>query len=381
MNKSFCIFTSVGRKNEPIVHKRAQSLISVGYDVTFVVNDQIEDEDYEGLRIISTHYKQGGWLKRCFVAPFQIYKLLKKVNADVYQTYSVELIFICLLLKFFHGKKIIFDLREAHPYTMYYKVKKVTFKTKFVIYLLSLWMRYSLKRFDLVITVAKGIQDYLNKWDVKNVLIIGNYPTINPNHDFSYEDYCKRKNIILYYGSIYVISRQEVFFDALKDIENVTYRLAGKFEYDYYRTVLSNHPYWKKVEFIDGFSRTQLIEMLESATISNVLRDFKMLVGCESGSNGIIKLYESMEAGLPIICPDVEVYREMMAEYKCGILVDPNDKDAIHKAIEYLIYNKHEAYIMGQESRRAIIEKYNWNAESQIYINAINNLLKNYYEN
>lgn len=372
--KSFCIFTSVGRKNEPIVHRRAQSLIAGGYSVFFVVNDIFDDETVDGLKIISTHKKQGGWMKRCIIAPIQLYKILRKVDADVYQTYSVELLFICLLLKLFQGKKIIFDLREAHPYTMYYKVKKITFKTRFMIYLISLWMRFALKRFDLVITVAKGIQDYLNKWHINKVLIVGNYPIINPKHNFTLEEYCCRQNTILYYGSIYVISRQEVFFDALQGIDNVTYQLAGKFEYDYYGCMLKKHPYWEKVDFIDGFNRGQLEEMLENATISNVLRDFRLMVGCETGSNGIIKLYESMEASLPIICPDVEVYQEMMKEYKCGILVDPNDKEAIRDAIHYLINNKEAAYNMGQESRRAVLEKYNWNNESQIYLNAINNL-------
>ena len=117
------------------------------------------------------------------------------------------------------------------------------------------------------------------------------------------------------------------------------------------------------------------MDLLNAATISNVLRDFSVLVGCSSGSNGIIKLYESMEAGLPIICSDVPVYRKMMEEYPCGMLVDPNDSVQIRDAINYLITHKREAYILGQNGRRAVLEVFNWERESQKYVSAINNLI------
>jgi len=113
--------------------------------------------------------------------------------------------------------------------------------------------------------------------------------------------------------------------------------------------------------------------MLDECTISNVLRDFNF-TGSPHGSLGIIKLFESMEAGLPIICSNVEVYREMMNEYRCGILVDPNDSEQIMNAIMYLVNNKEDAYQMGQEGRRAVREKFNWEAESKKYIEKINNI-------
>ena len=82
-----------------------------------------------------------------------------------------------------------------------------------------------------------------------------------------------------------------------------------------------------------------------------------------------------MEAALPIICSDVPLYREIMNEYKCGILVDPTNSDEIANAIKYLIEHKKEAYKMGQEGRRAVIEKYSWNALSKEYISIVNNIL------
>lgn len=41
-----------------------------------------------------------------------------------------------------------------------------------------------------------------------------------------------------------------------------------------------------------------------------------------------------MEAALPIICLGMLIYRDIMKEYKCGILVDQLNKDQTRNAIE-----------------------------------------------
>jgi glycosyltransferase involved in cell wall biosynthesis len=81
-----------------------------------------------------------------------------------------------------------------------------------------------------------------------------------------------------------------------------------------------------------------------------------------------------MEAGLPIICSDVPIYRMIIEEYNCGILVNPNDEKQIANAIRFLIDNKKEAYNMGKNGRKAVIEKYSWEIQSELYLNQINKL-------
>ena len=161
--------------------------------------------------------------------------------------------------------------------------------------------------------------------------------------------------------------------DALSGVENAKYLIAGKFWNNVsYQKKLEDHPKWKDVDFIDGFDIKELPLLLKRATISNVLRDF---VSSETpnGSLGIIKIFESMEAALPLICSDVQVYRTIMKEYRCGLLVDPNNSEQIQKAVEYLVNNKEEAWKMGQEGRRAVIEKYSWDAVSKEYCSIIDN--------
>ena len=81
-----------------------------------------------------------------------------------------------------------------------------------------------------------------------------------------------------------------------------------------------------------------------------------------------------MEAGLPIICSNVPVYQKLLSEYPCGLLVDVNDSKQIEDAVRYLIEHKEEAYKMGQIGRKAVIEKYSWDALSSKYIGIIESI-------
>lgn len=374
--KKYCFFIGTDRHNDEIVIiRQAQALKEAGYDVLYVVSDDESDEERGGIMIEPSEYRAKGLFSRIFISPIKLYRKLRVVNADVYQTCSVDQIVTCLFLKK-RNKKIIFHLREGHPYTFYQKSHLPFFLKKVLVKIMEIWMRYALKRFDAVIAVTDDISRYLKGWGIKKLFVEGNFPFYQQNHSFSYDDYLKRNNIIIYHGTIYEISRQETFLDALSGVDDVRYLLVGRFKGNHqYERIIKSHHMWSKVEFIDGFDYKDLFSLQSRAIISNVLRDFSMTTS-HNGSLGVIKLFESMEAGLPIICSDVPLYREIMKEYKCGILVNPNDSTQITKAIKYLLENKEEAYLMGQEGRRAVKEKYSWNIQAKEYVGIINSFFE-----
>jgi glycosyltransferase involved in cell wall biosynthesis len=77
------------------------------------------------------------------------------------------------------------------------------------------------------------------------------------------------------------------------------------------------------------------------------------------------KLFEYMGAGIPIICSDFPVWRALVEDTGTGLCVDPLDPRAIADAIEYLMAHPEEAERMRQNGRRAVSERYNWDAEAQ----------------
>ena len=378
--KKYCFFSSMPRKErEVIMYRQGRSLITDGFEIYNVVCDAKPMEVVEGIHIVPTGYRARGFFKRVFVAPRKLYKKLLEVDADVYHTVNVDQLMMCLRLKR-KGKKVIFELQEDHPYSLLWKSKAPKWMLKPVVWLMAKWMGYALRRVDAVTALSYEIEAYLKSWGVapEKVHLWGNFPEINKDYSLPLEDYLRRENRLLYFGIIYSYSKQEIILQALKELPDVKYLVAGVFmgnELESYKPKITGMPEWKNVEFIEGFKYEELAGFIGSSTISNVVRDFSVYPMEKSGSFGIIKIFESMEAALPIICSDMPVYRDIMKEYKCGILVDPLDKGQIKDAIEYLVTHKEEAWHMGQEGRRAVIEKYSWDALSVKYLEIVNGLL------
>ena len=61
-----------------------------------------------------------------------------------------------------------------------------------------------------------------------------------------------------------------------------------------------------------------------------------------------------MNAGLPIICSNFPAWSDFVNEHKCGIAVDPNDRESILGAIMYLKNNSDKAREMGRNGQRAV---------------------------
>jgi glycosyltransferase involved in cell wall biosynthesis len=76
------------------------------------------------------------------------------------------------------------------------------------------------------------------------------------------------------------------------------------------------------------------------------------------------KLFDYMLVGLPVIASNFPLYREVVEASRCGLLVDPTRPQEIARAMMHLIEHPDEATQMGDNGRRAVMEKYNWEKES-----------------
>lgn len=372
--KHICYLTaSFTRKDSLIWERQGRTMVSAGFEVSYIVTDTKRDEIIEGVKVLSTGYLPSSRLKRMLFTKRNLYKIAFNLEADIYQISEPELIPLGLkLIKL--GKKVIFNMREYYPSMVLSKEYIPKIFRKPISILLGKYMRRSLNKFDAIFTVSPEIIQLMQiQLKCMNPYLLTNYPVVNNNFQLSFDDYNQRGNLICYIGSIYRISRQEVFFNALNKTD-VKYLIAGKFE-DNYQNELESLTYWSRVEFINGFNKEDMPDIFARASISNVLRDFA--VTCSpNGSLGVIKIFESMEAALPIICSDVKLYRDIIDRYHCGICVDPNNSDEIESAIKYLVNNRREAYQMGQNGRRAVINEFNWNSQVGKYLEVINNIIE-----
>ena len=122
---------------------------------------------------------------------------------------------------------------------------------------------------------------------------------------------------------------------------------------------------WKKVEYLGVLPPERVSEVYQRADVGLVLLDYSPNVGYHKGTLGVLKLFEYMMAGIPVVATDFELWKEIVEGEDCGSCVNPHDVQAIAKAVNYLIDNPDRARQMGENGRKAVRNKYNWATQEQ----------------
>lgn len=370
--KHICYLTGLySRRDSLIFYRQGKSLAEAGYKVTIVVCDLEPDEIVDGIEVVSCNYKPRSRMERMLNTKRFLHEKALKINADIYQISEPELLPLGIKLKR-KGYKVVFNLREFYPGIIRDKAYLPRIARNGIAWLLEKYMIFSLKKYNAVFSVTDDTDDRLGKWGIEDHYVIRNFPVRSSGFTLSKEEYLSRKNVLGYIGTVYWISCQKEMLGALERLPNIQYYIAGVIE-EGYADVLTILPNWKFVEFVGPFEKNKMSAIFSKMTISNTLRDFSR-TGSPNGSFGILKIFESMEAGLPVLFSDVKLYREIVAKYNCGICVDPHNVTQIKEAIQYLVENKEIAYQMGQNGRRAVLEEYNWESQAKKYIEILINI-------
>lgn len=375
MNHVCFLSSAFGREDPLMVYRQGISLVQAGYKVSYILCDGLPSENRNGIEMISVSEKKASTKERAKKdgAAIKQYIIDNNYTADVFQVSELILIPLGLWLKK-KGYKVVFNLREYYP--EYYALRfRNSLLHKTVRFALEKYFRYAMKRFDGLFNCMPEMTDYIRKvMPCRYFEDVANYPIVNKDFSLTFEEYSKRDNIISYFGTIYDISCQEEFLDAIEQIPDIQYLLAGVMS-DEYKAKLTAKEGWKKVTFKNGFTREELPGIINCSVMGNVMKDFNM-TETPQGSYSIIKIFETMEAAVPIILAKVPLYESMVEKYNCGICCDPHNVEEIKNAIQYLLNHKKEAYEMGQNGRKAVIEEYSWDIDSKKYIRVFDELIK-----
>jgi glycosyltransferase involved in cell wall biosynthesis len=83
------------------------------------------------------------------------------------------------------------------------------------------------------------------------------------------------------------------------------------------------------------------------------------------------KLFDYMNAELPIIVPDFGGISALVSDLDCGLTVDTTDPGAIATAIDALATDQKKRNRLGTNGRKAIINRYNWERERTTVLEVI----------
>ena len=273
------------------------------------------------------------------------------------------------------GKKIIFDSHEDFPRQILEKDWIPSLIRKFISRSAEWYINKTFKKFDVILSVTPHIAENLKKASDK-VFLLTNYPLLEDKfNDFTKDDYVSRDNQLCYAGTVYRSSMQENISQSIHNIDDIKYTIVGTFN-PVYKNDIEKYLRSPKIEVLDKVPREDLLKMYNKMTIGIAIFDYSPNLGYKIGSLGVNKIFEYMYYGLPIICTDFELWKEIVDKHKCGIYVNPHNIDEITKAVLFLIANKEKAFEMGQNGRKAILNEYNWDRQGEIYLKIIKALVK-----
>ena len=160
--------------------------------------------------------------------------------------------------------------------------------------------------------------------------------------------------------------------EALERVGDVKYLLFGSGPKEYL-DYLKELPGWAKVDYRGRILHSEVKREYYNASIGMALNYSTQIKG--EGSLGNTKLFEYMEAGLPVICSDYRLWKDIVEEHQCGIAVNPQDVAEIAQAIEYLVNNPEHATQMGLNGRIAVGDHYNCGTQEKSLLDLYQSLL------
>lgn len=361
-----CHMTSVHALNDTrIFIKECKTLHKAGYNVTLIVQHD-KDEVIDGILIKSID-KPKNRRERMVKNTRQVYQRALECDADIYHFHDPELIPVGLTL-IRRGKKVIYDVHEDVPEQILGKGWIPKILRRVISVIIKIYTNYAARKFDAIVGATPHIT---RQFELINPLSINvnNYPLLNEL--FIHEDKrTQKEQAVCYVGGISVARG---IYNMVNAMEMVDGRLilGGTFENQTVARTARSMSGWSKVDELGFISREEVKKIFAKSVAGLLL----VLPGPNVFGALPNKMFEYMSAGIPQITSNDPLWKPIIDESRCGITVDPTKPEQIAEAINYLLTHPAEALEMGRNARKAVEEKYNWEAEAPKLIRLYKELL------
>lgn len=346
------------RHDVRIFVKECRSLARAGHEVTLVVADGRGDEMRDGVRIVDVG-APAGRLDRALRAARRVTDFAMRSDATICHLHDPELVPGGLRLKR-AGKKVVFDSHEDLPRQILEKPYLARPVRRVVSMAAEAYENYACRRLDGIVGATPLIRDRFgrinpNAVNVNNFPILGELETVERRAPDG-------PPTVLYVGAITAARGIRQMVDAMDRVRSdASLSLAGRFSEPSLRDEMAGKPGWARVHEAGFLDRTGIRDTMAGAVAGLVtLQPVPAYIDALP-----IKLFEYMSAGLPVIASDFPVWRAIVEEHDCGLLVDPRDPGAIAAAIDMVIAHPERALEMGRNGSEAVKRKFNWGFEEK----------------
>lgn len=353
-----------------IFEKECRSLARAGYEVVLLGNHACNDI-IDGVRLRGLGWSSGR-IQRMTVKLLRICREAFRAGGDLYHLHDPELLIVGLLLRA-AGKRVVYDIHEDLPRTVLFKDYVPKPIRKPLMWIVERIENAAARRMSGLVAATPALAERFRRIH-GNTVVVNNFVIVDEFKPSTSVDWRRRDPAVTYIGGISEdrgIREMLAAMDLLPRTLGVKLDLGGWFWEEALRADLAATPQWGHVNWHALLDRSGIASLLSQVRAGLVvLHPDQPYVMSQP-----TKLFEYMAAGIPVIASDFPLWRGIIQEAGCGILVDPLDAHAIAAAIERLVTNDGEAQAMGQRGRKAVEKRYSWAHEEQTLLSFYSSLL------
>lgn len=341
--------------DERIFQKEAKSLAKAGYEVVYLVQHD-KEETVDGIRLVPLLQHKNAF-QRVFRTGFHLFRAALREKAAVYHLHDPDLLPVGLLLKL-AGKKVIYDVHEDYQYNILAKERLRGLRGP----LAAAWRGFEkvcTRLFDWTLAVDSRIAE---KFPPAKTTVISNVPPL------SFMEVTKQhardgKLKIVFLGLI--AARRGIYqlVEAMDYVRNPAAELhvMGSLNDAQLQERFAAHP---RIVYHGRLPWEQLKAELAGADVGVLLfQPDRALLNVSGGGN--TKLFEFMAVGLPVLISDFPNLRATVDPIGACLPVDPTDPRKIAEAIDYLYEHPEVRRAMGENGRKAVRDRFNWEHEEK----------------
>lgn len=366
--------TSVhGALDNRIFRKECRSLAGAGFSVTAIApypTDAVVDS--VNIRGVPREQSRLGRMTRTV---WHVYREAVRQNGDIYHFHDPELIPIGLLLRF-SRKRVIYDLHEDCPRDILAKPYLPAWSRGLVAWCVEKLESAACAHFSALVAVTPVIAARFEKINRRTVVVY-NYPRTDEVIPCDCTSaWLQRGNAVAYVGGI---TRDRGISQMVEAMSLLPVSLQARLEL--FGPTVSGDVDLGEFNQHPGWARVQYHGVLDPVTISRRLSNVRAgLVLFHPVPNALEslpqKIFEYMGAGIPVIASDFPLWRRLIQDSGCGVVVNPLDPKAAAAAIEYVLTHPKEAEEMGRRGQTAVLECYNWGREAEKLVGLYSDLVK-----
>lgn len=339
------------------------SLVAAGYHVTLVGfkrtdSKPLSQQSFQQVRLSLLFRK--GWL---FYADynFRLFWWLLFRRLDVVGAIDLDTILPCWLVSVLRRKKRVYDAHE-----LFCEMQEIVERPR--VYRVWKWIeRLTVPRFRYGYTVNQPIADEFYRLYQRQYEVVRNVPVLRMTPVPE-----KKERFILYQGAVNEGRSFDTLIPAMKRVD-ARLVIAGDGNYmEKARELVSRHGLEEKVQFTGKLLPGQLRELTQQAWLGVTLFEKTGLSNYYSLAN---RYFDYLHAGIPQLCVDYPVYRELNKKQPVALLTHDLSPEALAARLNQLLTDP-VLYEKLQQNCLDVRRQLNWQEEEKVVIRFYHSILR-----